>query len=258
MRTPDGWLSEQTHPLNLSKHRRFSKVHGITFNMETGEINFLFQPECVISKDGLFDVNDVKEVLANDITSSTFTLDPPNSECRWHPFQEMKYTPSALSNTNYKNTLLYAGYLLKMISTDIEVCSKPPFQMRQISNGFMKRLPEWLQNKLKPINNKLKLDNLHRFWIEAQKITYQADSNKNRHSNILTYYLGDVKMYVKTQLMQYDEKGHVIGDTNDQSNSNDLVDDSPEAHFARTFTKYYDQIGLYFPELLRLKELLQL
>lgn len=38
----------------------------------------------------------------------------------------------------------------------------------------------------------------------------------------------------------------------------DDSDDSPEAEFARTFSKNYDEIGKYFPEFLRLRELLKI
>jgi hypothetical protein len=60
-------------------------------------------------------------------------------------------------------------------------------------------------------------------------------------------------MCVKQHRMKYDETGNLIDDTNDAEN-----DQSAEAQFARTFTKYYDQTGDYFPELWRLKELLKL
>ncbi len=56
-------------------------------------------------------------------------------------------------------------------------------------------------------------------------------------------------MCVKQHRMKYDELGNLIDDENEQS---------AEAQFARIFTKYYDTIGEYFPELLRLKELLKL
>ncbi|CAF5217695.1 unnamed protein product, partial [Rotaria magnacalcarata] len=60
-------------------------------------------------------------------------------------------------------------------------------------------------------------------------------------------------MCVKKHRMKYDEKGNLIDDKDDNEN-----DESAEAEFARVFTKYYDEIGEYFPELLRLKELLKL
>ncbi|CAF3849068.1 unnamed protein product [Rotaria sp. Silwood1] len=252
-RTIDGWLPSETYPLNLDRQTQFKKVNGISFNINTGEIKFLFQ--VVQSKDyGLFDVDDIQEVLKKGITSSLFTLDQPNIEFQSHPFQEMRYAPKSLSNTNFLSTLLHADYLLKMISTGVEICSEPPFQMRDASDGFMKRLPEWLQEQLKPIDQRkdcVIMNSVHRFWIEAGEITYEHEFDEN--NNIITYYLGDVPMCVKKQLMQYDEQGNLIDDL-----SKTDEDHSPEGEFAQAFTCYYDEIGSYFPELLRLKELLKL
>ncbi|CAF4109894.1 unnamed protein product, partial [Didymodactylos carnosus] len=52
--------------------------------------------------------------------------------------------------------------------------------------------------------------------------------------------------------MKYDEQGNLIDDKTDND------EQSAEAEFARIFTKYYEEIGDCFPELLRLKELLKL
>ncbi len=66
--------------------------------------------------------------------------------------------------------------------------------------------------------------------------------------NITQFYLNDdLKMCVKQQRIKYNEMDNLIDD-----------DQSAEAQFARIFTKYYDEIGKYFPELLRLKELYKL
>ncbi|CAF1922518.1 unnamed protein product [Rotaria magnacalcarata] len=141
-----------------------------------------------------------------------------------------------------------------MISTGVEVCSEPPFQIRDASDGFMKRLPEWLQEELKPIderNDCAIMNSVHRFWIEAGEIAYQHQFDEN--NNIITYYLDDVPKHVKKQLMQYDEQGNLIDDVSELDD-----DHSPEGEFTQAFTRYYDQIGSYFPELLRLKELLKL
>ncbi|CAM4910842.1 unnamed protein product [Rotaria socialis] len=252
-RTVDGWLPTKTYALNLDRQSQFKKVNGISFNISTGKIKFLLQV-AQSKEQGLFDANDVQEVLTKGITNSLFTLDQPAVEFPSHPFQEMRYGPSSLSKTNFLSTLLHADYLLKMISTGVEVCSEPPFQIRDASDGFMKRLPEWLQEELKPIderNDCAIMNSVHRFWIEAGEIAYQHQFDEN--NNIITYYLDDVPMHVKKQLMQYDEQGNLIDDVSKLDD-----DHSPEGEFAQAFTRYYDQIGSYFPELLRLKELLKL
>ncbi|CAF1247483.1 unnamed protein product [Didymodactylos carnosus] len=251
-RTHDGWLPERTFPLRLSKEK-FARVHGISFYIETGEIKFLFQ-DAGSSMEGLFDAQDVLEVMRKGLVYGIFTLDQPNIEYPSHPFQEMRYGPSKLSDTHYLSTLLHADYLLKMLSTGTEVCSEPPFEMRQTVDGFLKRLPEWLKQELKPIDERkdsVIIDSVHRFWIEAGEITYEHTFDEN--NGVITYYLSDVPMCVKKQLMKYDEEGNLIDNT-----SKPDEDQTPEAEFARAFTKHYEEIGSYFPELLRLKELLKL
>ncbi|CAF4053785.1 unnamed protein product, partial [Rotaria sp. Silwood1] len=140
-----------------------------------------------------------------------------------------------------------------MILTGVEIYSEPPFQMRDASDGFMKRLPEWLREELKPIDQRkdcIIMNSVHRFWIEAGQITYEHQYDEN--NNIITYYLSDVPMCVKKQLMQYDEQGNLIDDLSKVEDGH-----SSEGDFAQAFTRYYDQMGSYFPELLRLKELLK-
>ncbi|CAF3932296.1 unnamed protein product [Rotaria sp. Silwood1] len=140
-----------------------------------------------------------------------------------------------------------------MILTGVEIYSEPPFQMRDASDGFMKRLPEWLREELKPIDQRkdcIIMNSVHRFWIEAGQITYEHQYDEN--NNIITYYLSDMPMCVKKQLMQYDEQGNLIDDLSKVEDGH-----SSEGDFAQAFTRYYDQMGSYFPELLRLKELLK-
>jgi hypothetical protein len=263
-RTIDGWLLNETVPLNIDTVNSFLRVHGINFNFLTGDINFLFEEAKHTQyhyNHGLFDLNDVAEILTNGLTSAIFTLDHPNVAYRSHPFQEMRYAPANLSETNYLATLLHCDYLLKMLSTGSEVCAHSPFPIRPASHGFMKRLPERLRNALRPVWERKMYypshdkESAHRFWIEAGEITYEQDLTPMLRGEI-TFYLSDVKMVVKKQLMQTDEHGNFVDDT---TNSNSSEHDStPEGEFAAAFTKYYEEIGTYFPELLRLKELLKL
>ncbi|CAF4746120.1 unnamed protein product, partial [Rotaria sp. Silwood2] len=182
-----------------------------------------------------------------------------------HPFNDMKYLPKRLSlATNYLQTLLHADYLLKMISTNTEVCSQNPFEMRPSDSGFMLRLPSHIRNEFKSIieqkHQNLIGDNIHRFWIQAGTVSFQQTFHRGFfgfgriNENIQKFYIADdLKMSVRKHRMKYDEKGNLIDDTNDIEN-----DHSAEALFTKLFTKYYDEIGEYFPELLRLKELLKL
>ncbi|CAF4585533.1 unnamed protein product, partial [Rotaria sp. Silwood2] len=262
-RTVDGWLWSGKHRLQL-REPAYSKVVGITLNNDTGDIEFLFT-QASNNEHNLFDMHDVVDILTNGITSAFFTLDPPDNNYHSHPFNEMKYLPKRLSlATNYLQTLLHADYLLKMISTNTEVCSQNPFEMRPSDSGFMLRLPSHIRNEFKSIieqkHQNLIGDNIHRFWIQAGTVSFQQTFHRGFfgfgriNENIQKFYIADdLKMSVRKHRMKYDEKGNLIDDTNDIEN-----DHSAEAQFTKLFTKYYDEIGEYFPELLRLKELLKL
>ncbi|CAF3658325.1 unnamed protein product [Rotaria sp. Silwood1] len=255
-RTNDGWLTDKRQPLGISGNQYFTNVDGISFNIDTGEIKLFLVPT-KNKIDALFSDNDLNEVFSKGITQAIFTLDQPDSKLLSHPFQEMKYGPSSsLVHTQYLATLLHADYLLKMITTGTEVCAIAPFPMEKESN-VLRRLPRHLQELLKPLHQREKTKNLwgnaHRFWIEAGNLIYERQVNKAQSEII--YRLGDVKMFVKKHLLEYDEQGNLIDDT---IRNNTNLDQSPEGLFAKAFTDHYNEIGSYFPELLRLKELLKL
>ena len=260
-RTNDGWFLNMKHQLQLERPA-YSKVIGITLNNDTGNIEFMFT-QAKKNEHNLFDATDVMDVFTNGIRFAYFTLDPPNTDYHSHPFNEMRYLPKRLAKApNYLLTLLHTDYLLKMISTGVEICSLIPFEMRPSSENLMQRLPKHISEELQAIAVKksgMMMDSVHRFWIQPEScLKYEQTFYKGffgrKNENITQFYLSDdLKMCVKQHRMKYDEKGNLIDDKNDTDD-----DQSAEAQFARTFTKYYDEIGEYFPELLRLKELLKL
>ncbi|CAF3873318.1 unnamed protein product [Rotaria sp. Silwood1] len=260
-KTHDGWYLSTKHELQLDQSG-YAEVIGVTLNNDTGDIEFMFT-EAKKTEHKRFDATDVMDVLTNGITYACFTLDPPNAQYHSHPFNEMRYLPKRLVKVpNYLLTLLHTDYLLKMISTGVEICSLTPFEMRSSAENLMQRLPAHIREELQSIAMKHKgplIDSIHRFWIQLESdIEYEQVFHKNffgrKNENIVHCYLSDkVKMCVKKHRMKYDEHGNLIDDPSDDEN-----DQSAEAEFARIFTKYYDEIGQYFPELLRLKELLKL
>ena len=256
-RTNDGWLYCERQPLVFSGVQRFNRVDGITFDMNTGEVQFNFEPATSFRNqdDALFSVDDVTEIFKNGLPYAFFTLNQPSNDFHAHPFQEMLYSPSSLLYTQYLATLLHADYLLKMFTTGTEVCSKPPFDMRPIDQGFFKRLPEYLQEKLKPLHKcerNRSLGRAHRFWIEADEVVYEQQVTETR----ITCRVADVRLRVRKHLLIRDSEGRLVDD--EAENESEEEKHSAESQFAEIFTKYYDEIGAYFPELLRLKELLKL
>ncbi|CAF3176140.1 unnamed protein product [Rotaria sp. Silwood2] len=254
-RTSEGWLHSQRKSLAISGRKRYTKVDGIKFNIITGKVTFLLVPARYPGHTALFGSNDIADVFMKGITKAIFTLDQPDNEFLSHPFQKMKYAPAGLMKTQYLATLLHTDYLLKFMTTGMEINSKWPFPMRETSEGFMKRLPKRLQGLLKPIEMRNKLfsrGNMHRFWIEAGDPIYECTISKE--TNEIIYRIGDVPMYVKQHLLRYDDEGTLVDDNSIGSEP----DRSPEAQFAKAFTDNYEEIGAYFPEFLRLQELAKL
>ncbi|CAF1413483.1 unnamed protein product, partial [Didymodactylos carnosus] len=126
------------------------EVHGMTINIDSGDIEFLFE-RATTPYSNLFDLSDVDEVFSHNLTYAAFSLEHPTIDLLQHPFHEMKFLPTTeLSETNYLMTLLHTDYLLKMMSSGIEISTKQSFLISNEAN-FMKRLPQDLQYALKRI-----------------------------------------------------------------------------------------------------------
>lgn len=257
-RSTDGWQYSERLPLNLKKGPLcFQRAHGIAVDMKTARINFLFQPAAK-PNDGLFDANDVIEILQGGLTSAFFSLDPIKDNLLYHPFQQMRYKPYALVNTRYLATMFHVDYLLKMFTIGVETNAHIPFVTRSINDGFIKRLPEHLREKLclwdKNYDGPGHLKNIsHRFWIQPDDVNFVMEPDKH-DSNKFLMRVGEVRLRVKKRRLVYNIKGELVDDEDE-----DLDDQqSPESKFVKAFNENYDEIGQYFPELLRLKELLKL
>ncbi|UJR17644.1 hypothetical protein I4U23_004540 [Adineta vaga] len=257
-RTLDGWLYRDRMPLLLTKGEFcFQRADGISVDLKTGQVQFLFQP-AVVPDDGLFDEKDVAEVLRNGLTDTLFSLDQPEGDLLYHPFQQMRYKPQTLLNTRYLATMLHTDYLLKMFSSETEISTKIPFNTRPITDGFFQRLPEHLRAKLRPLNENRSIRNNqgfigHRFWIQPDDTTFETRSARDSTNQFLMR-VGNIKLRVRKRRLVPNERGILVDD--DDENLDDQQ--SPESQFAKAFTENYDEIGTYFPEFLRLKELIKL
>eukprot|EP01119_Soliformovum_irregulare_P000469 TRINITY_DN10324_c0_g2_i1.p1 TRINITY_DN10324_c0_g2~~TRINITY_DN10324_c0_g2_i1.p1 ORF type:complete len:1043 (-),score=325.15 TRINITY_DN10324_c0_g2_i1:288-3041(-) len=246
-RTPDGWMLSKRSPLisESENFQEFTRIDGFEIDQDTGEIRFILEK---IEGLGLFNLNDIFDILKSGIDCSVFTLDPPNSELQHHPFQEMRFLPAELENTRIMKCMFHCDYLLKMMSMGTEVSSVSPFDMRQSRDGFMKRLPEELQFILRPIHerstSKLKPhETMHRFWIESEETIFE----EFQVENVIRFNLKDPRMVVKSHRMKLDLDGNLVDDIGD-------MEESAELDFVNAFTDAYYLLGEYFPELLLLKE----
>lgn len=233
----------------------YQRLSGVRINLKTGRIVLV----CVPAKRSephlsLFDVSDIEEVFAYRIGSTFFSLDPLNSHTRpLHPCQTMRFDKKNVPHhIDFVKTMFFTDYLLKFFTTGTEVSSEFPFDMRSTQCGLLERLPAHLRKLVEPLHGDQPInESAHRFWIESSDVPYKVTTSGNGDEEINLYF-GDVKMKVKKHLLVKDNKGNLIDAPEDEN------DESAEGIFAKQFTKHYDEIGSYFPEFLRLKELTKL
>lgn len=212
---------------------------------------------------GLFGWQDVSAALRNGLDVTFFSLDEPRDskdlgldlmgQCQVHPFNSLRFAPNRMKDTGQLATMFHTDYLLKFFSTGVELSGKAPFVMKSTNEGLTKVLPERLRSVVRSCSDRgaKSVGNAHRFWIENQEIPFKQSTSSDGHS--LVYRFGQPVMIVKKHLLQRDEQGRLVDAPVD-----DLSDNTPEASFARDFTSNYEQIGQYFPEFLRLRELSKL
>ncbi|CAF1048624.1 unnamed protein product [Brachionus calyciflorus] len=132
----------------------------------------------------------------------------------------------------------------------VEISSIAPFETRDASDKCLyKNLTKDIKEALKPVHERgVSSFKCSRFWIQADQLDHQVIET----NNMCKILFGDVKMSLRTHPMFTDSDGQ-LKDTENESNKNE-----PETFFCNDVTKNYDQIGNYFQEFLRLKELTKL
>lgn len=253
-KTEDGWYLPHKHRLFFDPDSDvFRSLSGVRINLKTGGIKLVCQPANPRETHTfLFNHVDIEEVFSYRIGSTFFSLDPIDSSLRpLHPCQTMRFDKDIPHQTEFVKTMFFTDYLLKFFTTGTEISSFFPFDTRSTC-GLLERLPLHLRKVLQPLHDSEQIDQkAHRFWIESEQIPYKLVEH-GADGDEIHFYFGDVKMKVKKHLLVKDKNGNLIDSPDDDS------DNTPEAVFAREFTKHYDEIGLYFPEFLRLRELVKL
>ena len=248
-RTPDGWLLQQHY---LNGNLPFAALKGFEFNTDSDSpcIKLNAIPARSGQK-GLFsavDIHTVLQIPKKELFPIVFSLDPPNDSQRFHPFQQLRFEPASLENTDLLHTLLQTDYLMKCFSVGSDVSAKPPFKQRDSSEGLTANLPPHLKKVLAPVTERGSCRNkTSRFWIQADEIEYNVTQN----GAVVYCRIGAVKMVVRTspQFPGLDGKLHDIKDEDP---------DSPQSQFAKDLTDNYDEISKYFPMFGRLRELCKL
>lgn len=227
-------------------------------NLETGDVHFL------LTKEGLplFTLDDIAEIFEFGIDFASFTLEQPEPpSTSLHPFQHMRYFPSNLSGTNYLRTMAAADVLLKQFTTGVEINVDFPFSMRltMAENGLLEHLPPKLREMLRPLHTRENsrvhfTEKAHRFWIDVESVDIEYESVEGKPVDI--FKVGAAKASVKQFPLATDINGRKIDD--EEKKAKDGDDLTAEAQFAIDMTANYEEIGQYFPELLRLEQLIKI
>ena len=248
----EGWLVNNCKLLGPVASSGIQKLVGLEINKKDFSIHLLIEKALPLSflnrKPPLLSWQDVATGLIMDSPGSFFSLESVSpEETHYHPFNKMIFSPDDLEGSPFLFSMFHTDYLLKQMSMGFEMQSYPPFQKRPIFEGLLKDLPDKLKEVLLPIPSRgFSRSRVHRLWIQADDMEY--DVQEDEHS--IRWIFGEVNIAVRCMPMFHTKDGQ-LQDQNVQGPD----DDSPEGRFVADFTKNYDEIGKYFPEFLRLKEL---
>ena len=246
-RSDEGWLVQQP---SLGTPMEYAALEGFVINLDPKRpsIQILVQPASR-SNTGLFSQSDVAEVLQLDPGAAFFSLDQPSPDERFHPFQEFRYGPDDLNNTDFLHTMFETDYLMKSFSVGSEVSSVPPFKQQPCSEGLTAKLPHHLRLAIRPICERgSSRGSIHRFWIQAEELVYDSKQTDLQ----IQFNVGKPKMTIRSHPLIPGLDG-ILQDTQEDDDP-----DSPESQFAAGMTKNYDELGHYFPMFARLRELVKL
>ena len=243
----EGWLVSDHQLLEPVASSGIHQLVGLKINKHNFSIKPLTRKQTG-RLPSLLCLQDIAIGFTIDSPGCFFSLEPVTpQETRFHPFFKQIFGPKGLQASRFLNTLFHTDYLLKQLSTGFEISSYPPFHKRPVHEGLLRGLPNELQKVLLSIPSRgPSLSRAHRLWIQADAMEYDVQENDDS----VLWLFGDVNMTVRCKPVFHSQDGEL----QDQ----DVLrpdPDSPEGQFVADFTKHYDQIGKYFPEFLRLKEL---
>ena len=244
-RSTEGWLIQQS---KLGVPMEYASLQGFVLDVEKPSLD-LITVKADENNMGLISQNDVWEFLHLPASDLWFSLDPPDEDKRFHPFQALEYHPKELKGSTILHTMFEADYLLKSFSTGTEVSSIPPFNQRPCNEGLLANLPEDLKRVLIPVSERGEpRSHQQRFWIQSDELIY----DKSEKDGKLTIKFKTPKVAIRTHPLMTDIEGK-LKDTVDDTDHN-----SPEMNFATDLTTHYDEIGKHFPIFARLREIYKL
>lgn len=246
-RDDKGWIVPQK---SLGQHLQIVHIRGFSFSLSDNSPSIQLLIEPAKDENGLLSFDDVFTMLhleSNEVFPIRFSLDPPSTPERFHPFHSIRCHPKKLQNTSIMDTLLQTDYLLKSFTTETEASANPPFDLKSVHEGVFKVLPDSLKNVLKsPYHRGYSHMSEKRTWIEAEEILFDEEISAEQN----TYYFQRVKLVVRRRPLVRGLNGHSY----DAIHSNSI----PDAEFAAELTDNYDEISKHLPIFDRLREIVKL
>lgn len=248
----NGWQIVNGKLLGSVSTSNIQRLVGLEINKKDFSINVLVERSSRLNvfnrEPALLSLGDIACGISLNQPGSFFSLegiDPQQTP--YHPFNKLIFFPEELEGTELLFTMLHTDYLLKQFSMGFEIQYYPPFQLRPMSEGLLKRLPNDLKEALSSIPSRgASLNRVHRLWIQADTMEYDVHED----NDTIRWLFGEVKMTVRCMPMFHG----VDGELQDQD-TNGPDPDSPEGRFVADFNRNYEKIGKQFPAFLRLKEL---
>lgn len=271
-RDPSGWV-RAGDLLNIdASSTSLYTLKGVRIEKKTGKIHFIEDRNDYMSTP-LLTAEDVALVLANSGRGSEqfpgcfFSLDSiDESHFDLHPLQRFRYGPACMRGSRMLSTLFHTDYLMKQMSIGCEISSLPPFRTRPVSAtttsdssllfaGFSAEMRRAFRSTVErelersDDDSKTRTSKQHRFWIEADEMSYNVEDDENE----MRYLFGDVRMVVKCRAQMRKQDGESTDTVGEEAK------DDAEHQFANDFTRHYERLAReHYPEFLRLKEICKL
>jgi hypothetical protein len=193
----------------------YRAINGAEINYATGSINFYLTPWSLDRPvyEKLFTLFDLQQMLEKNIGGAIFSLDPADPNKPYHPFNQMRFSPNRLLESELLNTMLLTDYILKFLTTAQEVQGYYPFDQRPV-NSMIQHLPQYLREIIEEFQTAPHSGALHRFWIEAEELDLSINEQGNANNRISRIGLDRIKMVLKKHRMKRDIHGE-LNDTSD-------------------------------------------
>ena len=248
----NGWQIMNGKLLGSVSTSNIQRLVGLEINKKDFSINVLVERSSRLNvfnrEPALLSLGDIACGISLNQPGSFLSLEAIDpQQTPYHPFNKLIFFPDELEGSELLFTMLHTDYLLKQLSMGFEIQYYPPFQLRPVSEGLLKRLSNDLRDALSSIPSRgASRNRVHRLWIQADTMEYDVHEDKDT----IRWLFGEVKMTVRCMPMFHG----VDGELQDQD-TNGPDPDSPEGRFVADFNRSYEKIGKQFPAFLRLKEL---